>query len=406
MKVAFVVVRYGEDVNGGAEQLCRALVRRLARRREIDDLAVLTTCARDHLTWANHYPAGECRVDGVRVERFRVALPRLPWLQWHTFRRLGTPLLGPWLERAWLVAQGPWAPSLLRRIRELRTRYDAFVFVTYLYHPSVRGLPLVRDRAVLLSTAHDESAIRAPGFRALFGAARAVACLTPEEAAFLRGRFGLERQRLEVVGSGIDAPPEAAGTDAAHPGGAGAPYLLYVGRIEGEKGVPGLLEGFRAFKRRHAATAYTAADGRAYRGADLRLLLAGRVAMDLPADPDVVPVGFVPEADKHALLRGCVALVAPSRYESLSLAMLEAWQHARVVLANAECAVTSGQVARAGGGATYAGADGLADAIHRAQADAAWREACGEAGRAYAAAEHGWERVEARWLSLLAEVAS
>jgi glycosyltransferase involved in cell wall biosynthesis len=405
MKVAFVVARYGEDVNGGAEQLCRALVRRLAVRREIDDLTVLTTCARDHLTWANHYPAGECRVDGVRVERFHVALPRLRWLQWHTFKRLGAPLIGRWLERAWLVAQGPYAPALLRRIRELRNRYDAFVFVTYLYHPTVRGLPRVRERAVLLATAHDEAAIGAPGFRALFASPRAIACLTLEEAAFLRGRFGLAGRRLEVVGSGVDAPPDAAALDAARPETHGAPFLLYVGRIEGEKGVPELLGGFRAFKRRHAGDAFVV-DGRTFRGSELKLLLAGRVEMELPNEPDIVPLGFVSDAAKHALLRDCVALVSPSRYESLSLVLLEAWQHAQPVLVNAQCAVTRGQVARSGGGAAYEGADGLAEAIARALGDAAWRAACGASGRAYVQAEYGWDAVEARWLALLAEVAT
>jgi glycosyltransferase involved in cell wall biosynthesis len=404
MKVAFVVQRYGEDVNGGAEQLCRALARRLARRGEIDELVVFTTCARDHLSWANHYPPGECRVDGVRVERHPVRLPRMARLQEYLFRLLESPLRSRWIERLWLVAQGPYAPSLLRRIREVHERFDAFVFVTYLYHPTVRGIPIVRERAVLLATAHEERAIGAPGFAELFAAPRAIACLSHEEREFLRGRFGLAGQRLEVVGSGLDEPPSAAQMDAARALVPAAPYLLYVGRIEGEKGVPELLAGFRAFKQRYADTVFQSGEGRTFRGSELRMVLAGRGTMKLPDDADIVPVGFVSDAAKHALLRECLALVAPSRYESLSLVLLEAWQHARPVLANARCAVTRGQVERAHGGEVYAGADDLAAALSRLLGDPARRAACGESGMAYVEAEYAWPAIEARWLALLAEV--
>jgi glycosyltransferase involved in cell wall biosynthesis len=407
VKVAFVVQRYGEDVNGGAEALCRALAERLVRRPEISELTVLTTCARDHLTWANHYAAGETRVGGVRVERFPVRTRRMPRVQKRLFDQLVRFPRARWIERLWLWTQGPWSPALLDRIREVHARYDAFVFVTYLYHPTVRGLPLVRERAVLLSTAHDEDAIRAPIFAELFRAARRIACLTPEERDFLLARFGLEPARLDVVGSGLDAPRGASerGLPAA---AAGAPYLLYVGRIESEKGVPELLEGFAEFTRRHGERTFTADDGRPYAGSELRLLLAGRAdaRFPVPPDPRVVALGFVSDEAKQALLAGCLALVAPSRYESLSLVLLEAWQQHRPVLVNAHCEVTRAQAARASGGAAYDGASELAEAIARAAGDPAWRSACGASGSAYAAREYGWPAVEERWLKLLSAVAS
>jgi len=405
LRLAFVVQRYGADVNGGAEQLCRTLVRRLVRRPEVESLAVLTTCARDHLTWANHYAPGTTDDDGVRLERYAVHGRRQSRLQKYTFDVM-TGLKLPALEPLWLRLQGPVAPELLARIAAARASFDVFVFVTYLYHPTVRGLPLVRERAVLLSTAHDEPAIGAPGFASLFAAPRAIACLTPEERDFLRARFDLASQRLEVVGSGLDAPPPAAAIDAAAAVVPARPYVLYVGRIEREKGVPELIEGFRAFKAAHAERTFRADDGRAFRGEDLALVLAGRAAMPLPAVPDVIAPGFVSDDAKHALLRGALAVVAPSRYESLSLALLEAWQHGRPALANARCAVTAGQMARAGGGVAYEGADGLAAALATTLADPAWRAVRGAAGRAWADAEVSWPAVEARWLSLLAEVAS
>ena len=69
MKLAFIVQRYGRDIPGGAETLARQIAERLSRRHQID---VLTTTARDYVTWKNEYPEGEEKLRGVRVVRFPV----------------------------------------------------------------------------------------------------------------------------------------------------------------------------------------------------------------------------------------------------------------------------------------------------------------------------------------------
>ena len=48
VKLAVVVQRYGADINGGAELHARYIAERLARHAEVE---VLTTCARDYVTW-------------------------------------------------------------------------------------------------------------------------------------------------------------------------------------------------------------------------------------------------------------------------------------------------------------------------------------------------------------------
>ena len=73
MKLAFVVQRYGAGVAGGSEMHCRQLAERLSAHH---DVTVLTTCARDYVTWQNAFPAGESLEGRVRVHRFPVAHPR------------------------------------------------------------------------------------------------------------------------------------------------------------------------------------------------------------------------------------------------------------------------------------------------------------------------------------------
>ena len=62
LSLAIVVQRYGADINGGAELHARYIAEHLAPHA---DVRVLTTCARDYLTWRNELPAGPTTVNGI-----------------------------------------------------------------------------------------------------------------------------------------------------------------------------------------------------------------------------------------------------------------------------------------------------------------------------------------------------
>ena len=68
MKLACVVHRFGVEIAGGSEGHCRLVAEHLAAHH---DVTIVTTCAKDHVTWANHYAPGESQSGPLRVVRFR-----------------------------------------------------------------------------------------------------------------------------------------------------------------------------------------------------------------------------------------------------------------------------------------------------------------------------------------------
>lgn len=68
-KIAFVVQRYGLDVNGGAEYLCRELAEHMTK---VYDVSVFTSCAKSYSPWDNYYEQGLEKINGVDVYRYKV----------------------------------------------------------------------------------------------------------------------------------------------------------------------------------------------------------------------------------------------------------------------------------------------------------------------------------------------
>ncbi|HEY3238909.1 MAG TPA: glycosyltransferase, partial [Acidimicrobiia bacterium] len=169
MRLLYVVQRYGHEVFGGAERHCREFATRMAGRGH--DVEVLTSCAVNHATWANAYPAGESVVDGVRVHRLAVTRVRDEHVFPSLIRRvLFAPPPALHLQRAWLEEQGPVLPDLVPWLVQRAPGYDVVVFFTYLFYPTWAGLPAVAGLApsVLHPTAHDEAALAVTHFDTVF----------------------------------------------------------------------------------------------------------------------------------------------------------------------------------------------------------------------------------------------
>ena len=417
MRVAFVVQRYGAEILGGSEYHCRLIAERLAPRHQVE---VLTTCARDYITWKNEYPEGTDRIRGVTVRRFANARAR----DIEAFNRYSE-----WIftsahtrddELEWLKQQGPWCPALHEYLERNHHQYDMLVFFTYLYAPTVLGVRVAPHKSILVPTAHDEPAIHLEIYKEVFSAPAGIAYNTDVERRFLTTHFSTRAVEEETIGCGVDLgqhlrdrpdddPKDEADTGdltpdderppswRPHLAGRGVlfkrrhrlhgPMVLYGGRIDPGKGCEELIEYFSSYIQD---------------GGEASLVLMGVKLMPLPEEPFIHFAGRLPDQERLQALEAATVVVVPSPYESLSLLALEAFAVGTPVLANARSDVLVDHCQKSNAGLYYADRDEFVEALKLLVADHRLRAAMGRNGRAYVRKNYRWDEIVAKYERMFA----
>ncbi|WP_242949312.1 glycosyltransferase family 4 protein [Butyrivibrio proteoclasticus] len=330
--------RYGLEVNGGAELQCRQFAEHMVKH--CNRLDVVTTKAVDYMTWKDYYTADEEDINGVHVIRFGVERER----DQKSFRKLndiaGEQKLPVDKEEEWAKRQGPYSPDLLKYLEDNHYNYDAFVFFTYIYYPTVMGLSIVADRAILVPEAHDEPYLSMQIIKKVFSSPKAFLFNTEEERELVHKRFNNADIPSQLGGIGIELPDEVHPENFRQKYKIGdAPFLVYVGRIDEGKNCRELVEFFLEYKRRH--------------NDDLKLVLIGKKVLDIPKNKDIIETGFTSDQDKFDGIAAANALVLPSRFESLSIVVLEAMKLNTLVLVDGHCDVLRAHCKKSNGALYY-----------------------------------------------------
>ncbi len=384
MKLAVVVQRYGADINGGAELHARYIAERLAARH---DVTVLTSCAHDYVTWRNELPEGESAVNGVRVVRFPVDREREP----DEFGRLSFDVFDREHsvkdELKWLDAEGPTSTALIRHIERHASDFDYLFFFSFRYYHSYHGIRAASDRAILVPTAERDPVMGMGIFPAIFRGARALMYNSHEERAMIQAASGNHDVPGVVVGVGSAVPERAHPQRFRQRFGLDGPFVLYLGRIDENKGCAELFQFFQhyLFNTRRPLT----------------LALAGKSILPIPEHPLIRHLGFVDDDVKFDALAACEALIMPSFYESLSMVALEAWAMGRPVLANARCDVLQGQCLRSNAGLFYADYPEFAETLHALTTNRTVNTALGRNGRAFFRAHYTWPVIDGKYDAML-----
>lgn len=451
MKIAFIVQRFGADILGGSEYHCRLIAERMAQRHDVE---VLTTCARDYITWKNEYSEGVDRVRGVTVRRFANVRTR----DIDAFNKYSDWIFHydhtPEDEHEWLEQQGPWCPALQEYLERHADQYDCLIFFTYLYATTVLGLRVAPHKSILVPTAHDEPAIRLGLYREVFARPAGMAYNTEVERRMLADIFQVGAVAQDVVGCGVDLPAswpreprgareseprrgrdrrrEGRGESGANGREGGTPDL----EPEEANGRPaddyprdvndsarfGARPRGSAFRRRHRLNGpFVLYGGRidpgkgceelfeyfsAYReaGGDASLVLMGVRLMAIPEEPWVRFAGTLPEQERLHALEAATVVSVPSPYESLSLLALESFAVGTPILANGRSEVLTAHCRASNAGLYYENRDEFVEALSLLMANPRLRDGLGRNGRAYVRRNYEWDVILAKYEHLMAKV--
>jgi glycosyltransferase involved in cell wall biosynthesis len=376
MRIAVAIPRYGAGVLGGAEAHGAAYARKLTEAGHY--VEIVTTCSKSHYTWANEFEPGTFVEDGIVVRRFEVLEPseHFPSLEWHIQKGYSIPYEA---ELLWVRSKGH-SPGLVEYLAD--QDFDCVIFMPYLWGCTYYGVKAVGHKAVVHLLLHDEPYARLRTTREIVKHAAALLFNSVPEERLARRLFG-DLPPSELGGMGFD--PESVtkggsgeGFRRSHKLGS-TPLLLYAGRWEGGKGVPELIRYVGMARRRRPR----------YRLA----LIGGGPDGPRRRSMGIVPIGFVSEEEKHAAFRAADVFCQPSRNESLSIVLMEAWLHRLPVLVSGFCAVTKYHCAVSGGGLWYRSFPEFEAALEVLLEDRRRASSMGDSGRRYVLEVYGWDAV-------------
>lgn len=419
MKLAFVTPRYGADISAGAEHACRLLAEHVSIRHNVE---VLTTCARDPLTWDNEYSDGADRVRGVLVRRFAVNQPH----DRDSFRELSS-LMGGMPhgredEEEWVRRLGPTSPGLIEHLKRQHRSYDAVVFFSLYHATTVFGVPAASDRSILFPYLQLDPVLRFGLWNDVLASVRTVGYLSAAERTLMHAYMRVQLSE-EFVGVGIDTPaqqayprhqqdpaddiveedegPPASDTAAAplHLSGRGVlfrrrhrlygPFVLYGGRVQPDNGSEEMLEYFD----RYAST-----DG------DTPLVLMGVKLMKVPEPSYIRLAGVLPDRERMTACEAAEVSLVPEPDDLLATNVLESFAVGTPVLASARNQAAVDHCRRANAGLYYGTGDEFTETLKLLMADGRLRQRLGDNGRRYVRQHYRWEAVLGRFDRLVTRV--
>lgn len=396
-KIIFTVARYGLNVNGGAEYHCRMLAERLVNDYDVE---VLTTRVDNYRTGGNTDIKEEEIINNVRVRRFN-ANPIHPELE-DLYKKKSKPAykLRKLLYKCRLLAsisyfipiwhykeeeeikalnsQVFYSSELFSFIKENRNNYKAIIPIT-LDYPHVYYTTLYApEKTIIIPTMHYHKVSFRSILTSVFTKAAYIGFNTDAEQKLAEGIFGSHMSPHGIISVGIEltAPSDWETTKQKY--NLPEEYLLYVGRVDQGK-LNNIFNYFQNYKKNYPASR-------------LKFVLVGKQYSEPFMHPDIIYTDFVEEQEKIAIIQHAKIAINPSKYESLSLILLEAMALKKAILVNGNCNVLKEHCLKSDYAARYyTDQNSFINQLHQLESSSTLREEMGQKGVAYVAHNYNWD---------------
>ncbi|MCS6961357.1 MAG: glycosyltransferase family 4 protein [Deltaproteobacteria bacterium] len=281
-----------------------------------------------------------------------------------------------------------FSQELLDCIRKEAGNLDAIIVTPYLSGTGIFASIELGSKVVMIPCFHREHFANFKLVNLAFQRIRGVLCYShPERQALLE-----RHPHLKTAVTGV--PIYFAQNPQNHVGNENkttdTSYLLYLGRKEPAKGLLELVDFVRAYNEGFGAT--------------LKLVVAGPGKIPL-VDPRAIPwledIESPDEDRKNELIKNALVLVQPSKNESFSLVIMEAWINRVPVMVNRFCDVTTHFVKESQGGFAVKNFTEFCEAISLLERSPSLRERLGERGHDYVIKNFSPEHVKKQLLESL-----
>lgn len=345
-KIALVTIRYGKDINGGAEYHCRMLAERLV---DDYDVEVFTTCVRNYNTGTNELPEGEEMMNGVLVRRFKAApidkekhklysKEEKPARKWRRFLfRIGflkylAAICPVWkckheAELNYFLSYPFYSPDMREFVRMNKNEYKAFIPVNMAEPTTFFTAIEAPEKTILIPTMHNQGIFFKAIQTEVMTKVAYIGFNTEAEQNLAENVFGRHMSPHGIISVGIEESEFASWIEVEKKYKLPKDYLLYIGRVDPNK-MGKIFDYFVSYKEK-------------YPESSLQLVLVGGINFDrLPFErQDVMYTGFVSDEEKMVILQHAKIVINPSKFESLSLILLEAMSQGKPMIVNGKCEV-------------------------------------------------------------------
>ena len=384
-KVAFVVTAYGKQARGGAEQHCRMLAERLTADYEVD---VLTTCVENYVCGGNDLPAGVEKENGVTVRRFEAQPIQQKFLFQLGILRSLASIWPVWtymrnLEQKVMQSYVFYSPQLFLYVQENKEHYKAIIPINISYPLAYYISLYAPEKTILIPTMHYESSTFRSIYTEVFTKVAYIGFNTVAEQKLAERIFGKKISDHGIISVGIEGTEDADWNVTKRKYNLPEAYLLFVGRIDRGK-LSHIIQYYLNYKKR-------------YKQSDLKLVLVGGLFSKPIQHPDIIYTGVVSENEKYTIIQHAKVFVNPSKFESLSLILLEGMSRGKAMLVNGKCAVLKEHCQKSEGGALYyTGEKDFISKLHNMETSDELRLQMGEKGKRYVAKEYDWNIIMGR----------
>lgn len=399
LRIAFVASWFGRDIAGGAEKLCLSLIEGIQKYFPDIQITVLTTTLKEFSEDWNrqHHPAGRRSEDGIEVIRFPIR--PVNRLSFHTLnneylmkggtKNLKNPKVSPLniFQEAFFLKHMIDSPELIKFLYSEFHSFDFFVYLPYMFAPTVIGGLTTAPKSIVIPCLHDERYIFLSIYQRLLTQVRATFYNVKSELELAREVFGHKLSDPHLIGVQVELKGEGNAQRFRQKYGIDAPFILYAGRVIAGKNVPDLVEKFTTYKN-------TFRD-------DLKLVVIGKGDIKLEGRKDIVDLGFVSEEDKADAFAAATLTCQPSLNESFSIVMMESWLQNTPVLAHFDCKATRDHCEDSLGGLCYSDQVSFDRSVQKILRDVEWRKEAGQKGHNYVLENYSPQKVVTRFVEAL-----